>query len=630
VTLQKEQGLITKSAPSDAAIRVAMGYGCPDTAPCASQFFGLYNQLYKAAWQFKRYSTPDPWGGIQPGVENLRYHPNAACGTKKVTVLNNATAALYNYTPYTPNAAALANLHGTGDSCSAYGNRNFWVYYTQWFGSTLAGIGDEMVGAAYAKAGGSTGALGAETTPKTCGGSATCVKTYRHGVVYWTSPTGAIVVSGAIGDSYLLNGGIAGVLGIPAGPATAISSITNGNGQIQKFAGGVIASSAGGAFATTGTVLSAHSLSGGATGSLGWPTGAKVCGLPSGGCSQAFQGGTIYAPAVGTAVAVPRGEIARIYAAQGGAAGVLGYPTAPASSIVSATNGNGQIQSFRGGSIRVSGSGSFAEFGSILAAHSSAGGVTGVVGWPTSDRTCTLPGGGCVQSFQGGKVYAPSTGPAFFVQAGVLANFYADNGGPAGLLGYPVASAVAVVSKANGNGLHQKFAGGVAHSGPAGVFIESGSILEAHTLAGGAQGVLGWPTGAIACNLPAGGCSQNFQHGVIYGRSTGAAIPVLAGSIATVYDALGGVSGVLGYPTSSQNRISGAKNGTGTNQRFVGGYIQKSKFGTFAESGVIMRKHIAAGWVTGKYGWPVAAAVCGLPDGGCSQKFQHGTLFTNR
>jgi uncharacterized protein Veg len=46
---------------------------------------------------------------------------------------------LYKYTPYTPNAAALNNLYGLGDNCSAYGNRNFWRYFTDWFGSTQFG-----------------------------------------------------------------------------------------------------------------------------------------------------------------------------------------------------------------------------------------------------------------------------------------------------------------------------------------------------------------------------------------------------------------------------------------------------------------------------------------------------------
>lgn len=135
VTLQKEQSLVTATSPSLGRLAAAMGYGCPDTAPCDAEYYGLYNQIYKAAWQFKRYSTPTPWGNVQPGGNLISWSPNPACSQGWVNVRNNATAALYNYTPYQPNAAALANLGGTGDGCSSYGNRNFWDYYYSWFGN---------------------------------------------------------------------------------------------------------------------------------------------------------------------------------------------------------------------------------------------------------------------------------------------------------------------------------------------------------------------------------------------------------------------------------------------------------------------------------------------------------------
>ena len=54
-------------------------------------------------------------------------------------ISNQATASLYNYTPYQPNAASLAAGYGHGRRCSSYGNRNFWIYFTDWFGSTQAG-----------------------------------------------------------------------------------------------------------------------------------------------------------------------------------------------------------------------------------------------------------------------------------------------------------------------------------------------------------------------------------------------------------------------------------------------------------------------------------------------------------
>ncbi|OUE31656.1 hypothetical protein BFL35_04215 [Clavibacter michiganensis] len=140
VLLEKEQGLVTDSTPSDRQFRSATGYGCPDTAACDSTYYGFFNQVYNAAHQFKVYqSTPSRWN-YQAGRSNrILWHPNADCGSSQVTIRNQATAGLYIYTPYQPNAAALRNLYGTGDSCSSYGNRNFWRLYTDWFGSTSDG-----------------------------------------------------------------------------------------------------------------------------------------------------------------------------------------------------------------------------------------------------------------------------------------------------------------------------------------------------------------------------------------------------------------------------------------------------------------------------------------------------------
>ncbi|WP_345764815.1 hypothetical protein [Diaminobutyricibacter sp. McL0608] len=140
VLLEKEQGLVTDDWPGAGQYRSATGYGCPDTAVCDSQYYGFFNQVYNAALQFKRYAgSPTSWNHVAGRVNAVRYSPNAACGSGNVFIQNQATAGLYNYTPYQPNAAALANLYGTGDGCSSYGNRNFWRIYTDWFGSTIAG-----------------------------------------------------------------------------------------------------------------------------------------------------------------------------------------------------------------------------------------------------------------------------------------------------------------------------------------------------------------------------------------------------------------------------------------------------------------------------------------------------------
>jgi hypothetical protein len=122
----------------------AMGAHCPDSGPggsanCDSNYAGFSIQMREAAallrwyldnmtqswWQYKRpYQTNNIlWNVVERG-----------CGGSNVYIESKATAALYTYTPYQPNQAALNNMYGTGDNCSAYGNRNFWRVYNDWFG----------------------------------------------------------------------------------------------------------------------------------------------------------------------------------------------------------------------------------------------------------------------------------------------------------------------------------------------------------------------------------------------------------------------------------------------------------------------------------------------------------------
>ena len=137
VTLQKENGLITDTWPYHWQYRTAMGMGCPDGAPCDSQYFGFANQINQGVRHLKNFYDQNPNWFIphRAGNNNVKFHPNGGCGTAPLHI-NKATSALYSYTPYQPNGAALANMYGTGDGCSSYGNRNFWRDFTNWFGST--------------------------------------------------------------------------------------------------------------------------------------------------------------------------------------------------------------------------------------------------------------------------------------------------------------------------------------------------------------------------------------------------------------------------------------------------------------------------------------------------------------
>lgn len=140
VILQKEQSLITDTWPTMRQFDFATGANCPDSGPgnsanCDAGSAGFANQVYFAAWHLKRYTVANGLN-YNPGRYNsILWNPNPACGRSDVYIQNLATATLYTYTPYRPNQAALDAGWLVGDGCSSYGNRNFYQYYKQWFGS---------------------------------------------------------------------------------------------------------------------------------------------------------------------------------------------------------------------------------------------------------------------------------------------------------------------------------------------------------------------------------------------------------------------------------------------------------------------------------------------------------------
>lgn len=143
VLLEKETSLITDRIPNDGDYRKATGYGCPDTAACSEKYYGFKNQVRSAASLFHTVLSGG-WTNYPLGVNYIQYNPNKDCGGSEVNIRSLATSALYRYTPYQPNEGALAAGYGTTTTCGAYGNRNFYLYFQDWFG----GITDEM-GAVY-------------------------------------------------------------------------------------------------------------------------------------------------------------------------------------------------------------------------------------------------------------------------------------------------------------------------------------------------------------------------------------------------------------------------------------------------------------------------------------------------
>ncbi|MET4703229.1 hypothetical protein [Frigoribacterium sp. UYMn621] len=625
VTLQKEQGLITKAAPSQAALDRAMGMACPDTAPCAVDTLGFGNQIYAGSRQLVTYKASR--FGVQPGVRNVLWNPNAGCGSGSVNIQNYATAALYNYTPYQPNPAALANVTGLGDGCSSYGNRNFWVYYSTWFGptTTAAAAGQEQIAAFYAAQGGAAGALGASTSTvqaaSTFGGG--LFQTFANGSIYWTSSYGTYSVTGSVLTAYNNIGAFNGSLGWPT-TGTVAESAQGISGVVQSFQFGTIySSSTTGARAIIGPLSELFESTGGPPGTLGWPTTPGYYDSANGsGTQQQFQKGTIFWSASGGAHAL-YAPMLTSYQSLGGQQGALGWPISDEYAVTA--NDGGKAQGFQNGSLYWSPSaGGFAVSGAIRDKYWSVLGEGGFLGFPISAQTCAS--GTCTQVFKNGTIVWTASGGAQVIQppSPEIQTVYSSLGGASGSLG-PIISPVFVES-VNGGGKAQGFQNGSIYwSAASGGWAVSGAIRDAYWSVLGEGGALGWPTGAaVPSSANGGGSVQTFQGGSIYSSGSGGARVMMSGAILTAYGVAGGPAGALGWPISGPYQLT--VNGGGKSQGFQNGSIYQSSLGAFAVSGVFRSVYWSVLGEGGPLGWPTAAPTCA--GGQCTQTFQNANIIS--
>jgi hypothetical protein len=99
-TLEKEQGLVSRSDCPDWRYNTALGYACPDTAPCNVAAYGFTRQIDYGVFHLRGFFD-DSLNFVPYGVGNytIAYSPDASCGSSVVNIQNRATAALYSYTP---------------------------------------------------------------------------------------------------------------------------------------------------------------------------------------------------------------------------------------------------------------------------------------------------------------------------------------------------------------------------------------------------------------------------------------------------------------------------------------------------------------------------------------------------
>ncbi len=329
VTLQKESSLITDSMPHSGQYRTAMGFGCPDTAACDSKYFGLKNQIRNAARFFRAYQD-NASGWYKPywtGNYKVHWHPDLSrCGGVNLNIQNRATASLYSYTPYQPNQAALNAGWGTGDTCSSYGNRNFYNYFTSWFGDTRGSSNDisaeKAILAKYEALGGLT-RLGETISPMQKNSqNGIYYQKFQNGYIAGTNKTGYWAIQGSILNYWIKSGQASGLVGAPIGE---IKQVASTGMYYQKFQNGYIAGTyETGYWTVRGSIGSYWEKNGGLNNTLGAPKD-EMYELKSGVVFQKFKNGFIAGKKEGNLYAV-RGSILKKWAINKSVIEIIGAP----------------------------------------------------------------------------------------------------------------------------------------------------------------------------------------------------------------------------------------------------------------------------------------------------------------
>ena len=500
VMLEKEQSLITDTWPTTRMYNYAMGWACPDSGPgnsanCDPSAANFFTQVYKSAWQLKVYLNNPNSFNYKAGVNNkVQWHPNSSCGTSTFKIKNNATAALYIYTPYRPNSAALKAGWGTGDSCSTYGNRNFYNFWKSWFGNPKTGVAVDGAIAAYAS--GLENAFGtAQKAAVTYTGNGGGVIQEFTKVYIFKPKNGKISHMSKTSPLWkALNtaGGVNGAWGWPIEPAKS-----QGAGlSTMKFTNGYLGEKGGEAHFVPSS-LSTYWLP--KLGTLGYPTATAVTANKA--THQAFEKSLLV---VGSdkSVRVVDPDFSNAWLKAGGVKSALGTPKTANGKAV----GKGKIYELTLSNMFRSPSGTIATAptGRFLNAYMANGGpADSTFGWPTASSECELPGEGCAIPVEKGVgLWSPSTGIVLTDKA--IFNAWKPQ---AGSLGYPSAA-----PKALGSGKTQVFNGGEMFTSSRGTyFLGKGTLLDEYKSRGGATGSLGFPISNSSCT--GNTCSASFVGG---------------------------------------------------------------------------------------------------------------------
>ncbi|WP_414942659.1 RICIN domain-containing protein [Amycolatopsis sp. cmx-11-51] len=183
---------------------------------------------------------------------------------------------------------------------------------------------------------------------------------------------------------------------------------------------------------------------------------------------------------------------------------------------------------------------------------SKSGGVTGLLGYPTTDETAFGTAGGQYNRFTGGSIYwMPAIGARTIT--GDIHTKFAALGYENGPLGYPTGQETSFAVE---GGVFQRFStGSIYRTTVHGVRAVTGDIHKKYAELGYEAGFVTYPISDETPTSDGVGKHIKFKTGVaIYWHPTTGAHPVY-GNIRSKWDALGSEKSYLGYPTTDEQAL---------------------------------------------------------------------------
>ncbi len=354
---------------------------------------------------------------------------------------------------------------------------------------------------------------------------------------------------------------------------------------------------------------------GGSSGLLGGLVQAEKAASDHRGRYAVYRNGRIYWTPTTGAHEV-HGSILNAYRRFGEIYGALGYPKADTQT---SADKRSRYSNFEQGRIYYRNGGALETHGGIFFKHESLGGVHGVLGYPTSNTSTSADKRSRYSNFEHGRIYLRNGG-VVEIHGEIFAK-HERVGGVYGVLGYPTSY---TLTSADRRSRYANFEHGRIYSWSGGTFEIDGATLLRHEALGGVHGVLGYPTSDVGSVGDGRGRVTRFEGGSIYSASSTGAHEV-HGAISDRYRVNGGPRGALRYPTSDVRAISDRR---GKYSEFQGGRIYwTATTGAFEVHGAILAKLFAEGDVTGRLGYPTSeiVSVGALR----RQTFQHGRLTYN-